>query len=82
MYLQVRVFVAGGFPQMQRERSVTSPDYFKATKKQNEKHATSPDYFKATKRTDPVNFSTTKRLEWPDTGELKNNTKRYPLSKI
>jgi len=57
--LQVRVFVAGEFPQ--REKSTTSMDYFRATKKSN--------------------YSTTKRLEWPDAGLFKNN-KRPNMSNL
>lgn len=62
---KVRVFVAGGFP--------NSPE--------REKSTTSVDYFKATRKTDPTNYSTTKRLEWPDAGLFKNN-KRPNLTNV
>ncbi|CAC5357513.1 unnamed protein product [Mytilus coruscus] len=62
---KVRVFIPGGFP---------SPP-------SRQKSNTSMDYFTTSKTKNPVNVTTTKRFEWPDTGMFKNN-KKQPLGKI
>jgi hypothetical protein len=48
---------------------------------QRENSTTSMDYFRATKKTYGSNYSTTKRLEWPDAGLFKNN-KRPNMSNV